>query len=129
MGKPFFRYEYKGFGGCDCVCNLEIHQNLVIITEREDNEGTSITNMAEQLATAICQQFGIAPARLIWIEHYPPTMDGRFQMHAESWNLVFFNLRGGGHFDTDPMGFSFSNPRWVHIDQKIVSALRETHQQ
>ena len=126
MGNPFFKYEYKGFHGCLSVCNLEIHQNLVIATEREDNEGTSITNMAEQLATAICKQFNISPRNLIWIEHYPATIDSRgYERHAESWSLVFFNLTGGGVFDANTV--KFSNPRWVSIDPKVVSALIETH--
>lgn len=45
MGKPFFRYEYKGFHGCLSTCNLEIHNTLVICSERGDNEGRSVTNM------------------------------------------------------------------------------------
>jgi len=128
MGKPFFTFKYKGFGGCDCVCNLEVHQNLVICSEREDNEGTSITNMAEHLATAICKQFDITPNNLIWIEHYPPTIDDRgHELHAESWSLVFFNLTGGGIFAQDAKAFEFSNPRWVSIEKVIVEALIDTH--
>ena len=34
MGKPFFTYKYKGFGGCESVCDLEVYGNLVIATER-----------------------------------------------------------------------------------------------
>ncbi|MXV82380.1 hypothetical protein F4Z98_03320 [Candidatus Poribacteria bacterium] len=135
MGKPFFKYEYKGFHGCDSVCNLEIHQNLVICSSREDNKGTSITNMAEHLATAICKQFDITPSKLIWIEHYraEPTIErsestrhsdvsGRFR---ETYSLVFFNLTGGGVFDANT--FEFSNPRWVSIEKVIVDALIDTH--
>ena len=40
-----------------------------------ENEGTSVTNMAEQLATQICQEFDIEPKHLIWIEHYPDRQD------------------------------------------------------
>ena len=122
MGKPFFTFKYKGFHGCDCVCNLEIYNNLVIITEREDNEGTSITNMAEHLATAICKQFDITPSKLIWIEHYraEPSIE-----RDETWNLVFFNLTGGGVFDANT--FEFSNPRWVSVEKSIVDALIDPH--
>lgn len=151
MGKPFFRYEYKGFHGCESVCNLEIHQNLVIITEREDNEGTSITNMAEQLATAICDEFDINPHNLIWIEHYRagfPSIersqstrkDGAHAVDAsapsfhsdvsgrlrETYNLVFFNLSGSRIFPPVEVQ-EFSNPRWVSISKSVVDALIDTH--
>ena len=128
MGKPFFRYEYTGFFGCQCQCNLEIYGNLVICSEREDNGGTSITNMAEHLATDICKQFDISPNQLIWIEHYPPTVDSRgYVMHEESWSWVSFNLTGGGFFDAKENGFAFSNPRWGHIEKVVVDTLIETH--
>ena len=130
MGKPFFRYEYTGFHGCDSTCNLEVYNNLVICSERGDNEGTSITNMAEHLATeTISKQFDITARELIWVEHYPATRDDRGdEQHAERWSLVFFNLTGGGFFSADETDFAFSNPRWVSIDPKVVLALIETHQ-
>lgn len=125
MGKPFFRYEYKGFHGCDCVCDLEIHRNLVIATERDDNEGTSIINMAEQLATEVCKQFEINPHRLIWVEHYRADtgIDDK-----ENFSFVFFNLSGGGIFEDQKDNFCFTKPRWVSIEPIVVQALRETHQ-
>lgn len=124
MGKPFFKYEYAGFHGCVSTCDLEIHSNLVICSERGDNEGTSITNMAEHLATAISKQFDINPERLIWIEHYraEPTIE-----RDETYNLVFFNLTGGGILAQDAKAFEFSNPRWVSIEKVIVEALIDTH--
>jgi len=72
---PIERFEYRGFLGCKCFCDLEIvrlidRRTLVIATEREDNPGTSITNVAEHLASNVCVRFGIEPEKLIWIEHY-----------------------------------------------------------
>lgn len=124
MGKPFFRYEYKGFHGCDSTCDLEIYNNLVICSERGDNEGTSVTNMAEHLATAISKQFDITPRALIWIEHYraEPTIE-----RDETFSLVFFNLTGGGVFASNT--FEFSNPRWVSIEKGVVEALIDTHKE
>ena len=87
------RYPYTGFHGCDSTCNLEIIKNLVIATEIPENEGTSITNMAEHLATRICQEFNIEPSHLIWIEHYAERGD-----YPESYDLVQFNLDGSGTF-------------------------------
>jgi len=71
----FDRFEYRGLHGCRCVCSLEIlalhdGRSAVIATELEDNPGTSITNVAEHLASEVCDRFGIDPDKLVWIEHY-----------------------------------------------------------
>ena len=47
-------YTYKGFHGCDNQCELEIISNLVIATQSYGNIETSITNMAEHLASMVC---------------------------------------------------------------------------
>ena len=110
-------YNYTGFHGCECICNLEIIKNLVIATELNENEGTSITNMAEHLATLICQEFEIEPKHLIWIEHYP-VRPGRSRQLPASYDLVQFNL--------DSLG-TFRDPRWTPLKPEIVTAFRNTH--
>ena len=112
-------YNYEGFHGCVCICDLEIIKNLVIASEMPENEGTSVTNFAEQLATLVCQEFEIEPKHLIWIEHYPER-DGVSRKYAESYDLVSFNLNGDG---------VFSNPRWTGISPIVVDAFRATHNQ
>lgn len=90
------RQPYKGFHGCDSSCGITAGRTtdgriVVIATELPDNPGTSITNMAEHLATAICQNLGIDPHRLVWIEHYP-ARPGR----DATWDLVTFKLQPEG---------------------------------
>ena len=83
MSEPRKRYEqlifdqfrFRGFHGQEAFCRLEIlpiadGRTVVIATELEDNPGTSITNVAEHLASHVCDQFQIDPQRLVWIEHY-----------------------------------------------------------
>jgi len=101
-------YKYQGFGGYDSKCHLDIYNNLVICTEYEDNEGTSITNMAEQLATMVCRDFDISHMFLIWIECYD------ILGMEKTCELVQFNLHDN----------IFSNPRWVRINQEVVDALK-----
>ena len=55
------RYNYRGFWS-DSYCDIEVHQRsdgkyVFVATELPDSPGTSVTNYAEQLATAIppCQ--------------------------------------------------------------------------
>ena len=99
-------YNYEGFHGCACICDLEIIKNLVIVSEMPENEGTSVTNFAEQLATLVCQEFEIAPEHLIWIEYYPERNIDGWKEYPESYDLVSFNLNDNG---------IFSKSRWTGI--------------
>ena len=90
-----FKYPYKGYGDRPAKCGLDVfrHQDfaLVIATELEDNPGTSVTNMAEGLATKVCKDLGIAARSLVWVEHYPPR-GLRQSGHDGAWDMVQFYL-------------------------------------
>jgi hypothetical protein len=68
-------YTYQGFHGCESVCRIHIydleHATVVLATECRETYDTSITNMAEYLATMVCAEYEILPDRLRWIAHYP----------------------------------------------------------
>jgi hypothetical protein len=69
------RFEYRGFHGCKAHCSVEIiplpdGRTVVIAIEPKDNPGMSITNVAEHLASYVCDLFRIDPDKLVWIEHY-----------------------------------------------------------
>jgi hypothetical protein len=68
-------YTYQGFHGCESVCRIRIydleHATVVLATECRETYDTSITNMAEYLATIVCAEDKILPERLRWITHYP----------------------------------------------------------
>jgi len=85
------RYDYKGFWNCDSCCDIEVHRRsdgkyVFVATELPGNPGTSVTNFAEHLATAMRRQFGLRPAEVIWIEHYPEAKNRR----KEDFDLVRF---------------------------------------
>src|SRR6516162_6956535 len=108
------RYNYKGFWGCDSCCDIEVHQrsdgkHVFIATEVPANRGTSITNYAEHLATAMRRQHGLKPEDVIWIEHYPESRDRR----KESVDLVRFAVEGD----------SFRTPVWNRITEYAVADL------
>ena len=117
-----FRFDYRGYYGCKSHCTLEIYGNLVIATEADDNEGTSITNMAEHLATRVCHQFQIDPLKLVWIEHYLER--GHEWMHKpipESWDFVTFQQIAESN-DGAPRCLK---PKWNPIAPDKVQALIE----
>ena len=114
-------YKFKGFWGCRSRCGLEVirHRSfdLVIATEMADNPGTSVTNVAEHLATAVCKDWGIPARSLVWVEHYPKR-DSDFEPYVpdESWDLVQFYL--------DPAQGRFANPVWFRLSEEQMDLLR-----
>src|ERR1700747_14228 len=87
------RYDYKGFLNCDSFCDIEVHRRtdgkyVFVATELRDNPGTSVTNFAEHLATAMCKQHRLKPEDVIWIEHYPGAKDRRKESLARCGLLL-----------------------------------------
>ena len=108
------RYNYKGFWGCNSCCDIEVHRRsdgkyVFIATVLAENPGTSVTNFAEHLATAMRRQHGLKPEDVIWIEHYPEVEDRR----KESFDLVRFAVEGD----------SFRAPVWTRMTEQSVDDL------
>ena len=125
-------YNYKGFYGCACKCGLQVHKNLVIATEIPQNEGTSITNMAAELASLVCEGFEIEPSELIWIEHYPDRglneRTGEYEI-PEDFSLVTFKQKEKTSYLTVGVATIsiFSSPVWHPIEKETVQGLVEAH--
>ena len=88
-------FEYRGFHGCQSFCKVEVipvadGRTVVIATELADNPGTSVTNVAEYLASEICGRFSIQPDRLAWIETYGYPAPGERQ---RTFDRVTFERR------------------------------------
>lgn len=85
----FDRFEYRGLHGCQSICSLELlflqdGRVVAIATELPNNPGTSVTNVAEHLASTVCDRFGIDPAKLVWIETYGYPAPGERQRTFDS---------------------------------------------
>jgi len=109
------RYNYKGFWNCDSFCDIEVHRRgdgkyVFVATELPDNPGTSVTNFAEHLATAMRSRYGLKPEDVIWIEHYPEAKNRR----KEDFDLVRF-------LGTE--GDSFRSPVWTRITEQAADEL------
>lgn len=101
------RYDYQGYHGCKSHCDIEIKGHVVIATQVPDNKGTSITNLAEVLATQIAQRYRINPQQLIWIEHYQQY--GTYDLVKFTWN-----------------GQQFTSPDWTKITKDIAQQIWNT---
>jgi hypothetical protein len=81
---------------------------IVILSELEENEGFSVTNSVEYLATDVYKTFlkEYQPEQIIWIEHYPESAY-RSIKHKISYcrvTLDWYNEKK-----------AFLHPQWKHI--------------
>ena len=87
-------YEFKGFHGCNSICNISLWNNderaVVVFHERDDNEGTSITNMSEHLATEIKNIFlpYFDDKAIHWFEHYCYT-----DIFHDTWDEITYETQ------------------------------------
>lgn len=100
-------YHFKGLGRCESKCGLNIHMRddraVVMLTELDDNRGTSVTNYIEYIATLIYRERlnGCPVESIRWIEHYPANGD-----KEETFDEVFFKWDGQ----------RFVSPQWRRIE-------------
>ncbi|MDB6027891.1 MAG: hypothetical protein JWM68_4114, partial [Verrucomicrobiales bacterium] len=88
-----FLFPYKASNRCDGICGVERHilsdgRVVVICKKLPQGHGQSVTNSIEELAFQVCDQFKIAPRKLVLIDYYP----GRMR-HGSDYTLVSFQLR------------------------------------
>ena len=104
-------YNYKGFHGCDSKCDIKVYGNIVVATDPEDNYGTSITNMAETIATDIAKMHNIKLRNLVWYQCYDKYND---------YSRVEFTISNG----------ELTEPNWLKASresiQKAIEGLKET---
>lgn len=84
MKKESFEYNYPGFFNSPSKCMIHIikkDMHYICFEELiEKNEGTSVTNISEQLATQIVNQMNLTPSEIRFFESYkypnePRTLD------------------------------------------------------
>jgi len=111
-------YNYKGEWGIDSQCGLKISsaangKTVIIATELYDkNPGTSVTQWNTYLATELCIKNGIAPDKLIFIEH-TPDKGSKLAFYNETFYKVDFEWDGK----------KFINPNWEKIPKETVEKL------
>lgn len=115
------KYNYRNIYGKEksAVTRLRIFlgekKTVVVATELNENQGTSITNAVEYLAAEVCKDFGIEPSKLVWIEHYERDME-----LPERYDLVTMQ------FHDNQRGFRFVGPKWRPLQaEKVERAIVE----
>ncbi len=116
-------YTYAGYQRCEARCRIRVYElpsgALVIVASELDGEleylgknfGTSITNMAEKLATAWRKRYRGRP--FVWVEHHGArgscwTRDDRLVWQfGETFVRVFFSWHNSGQ--------CYHKPQWTHL--------------
>jgi len=124
-------YEYRGYHQCESRCRIRVYElpggALVIVAsdlEGElaylgENHGTSITNMAEHLATAWRKRYPGRP--IVWIEHYSArgccwTRQGQtIWQFGETFDRVRFTWVNRRQ--------RYQSPKWTHLGRAKVETL------
>ena len=97
-----FRHEFKGWGIHPSACNVHVEKNLDTqecrILFEDIDEGTSVTNASEQLATEI--------VKLMELDHT---------------KCRFFETYADGRTDVDEIEYDWingvaKNPKWKHVN-------------
>ncbi len=53
------------------IYKIAFDQVVVIVSELQDNSSRLITREASTLIDLVCYNFGLAPEKTMWVEHYP----------------------------------------------------------
>jgi hypothetical protein len=113
-------FEFEGLNRCQSVCGVEIHGNVIVVTQLPENQGTSVTNAWPVLADLIMLHYGLVePAlrgELRWIEHYPARATA--MQSDETWDEVFMVLTKDNTHQMDP----HSHP-WERLTEEEVKNL------
>jgi hypothetical protein len=118
-------HHYRGYWSDGGRCRIRIyredgHAPVVICSQLQDNENTSVTNMAEYLAAEVIKEHKL-PTPLTWIEHYPEHEGavGEYSLvRVSSWELTEVCLGGVWRCRV-------GSPRWSPLRPEEVDVLIE----
>lgn len=100
--------EYPGYHGQLSRCFVQFWESqdrptVVVVSELNDNPGTSVTNRIEVIAERITRAFELDRDTTIWFERYPGRPGGGFGS-VERFRRVIFELDEAGRY---------RKPSWV----------------
>ncbi|HEU5380137.1 MAG TPA: hypothetical protein VFV38_32330 [Ktedonobacteraceae bacterium] len=114
-------YNYDGFID-PSTCQLRILTDgqaaIVVATELDSNEGTSVTNAYERIASKVVQEFGLNPQRTRFYDHYTAhstSLEASAQETDEKETYAEVTLSWEGQEATDP--------KWSAVQGKELADL------
>jgi len=126
-----YRHHYRGYFAAGAVCRVRIfqpagRQPVLLVTQLPENDGTSVTNMAEYLAAELLlRHFPLLadhPDPVAYVEHYPhDRLDAR--LPGDTFDYVAF-----AHWRPGPshvFGFrpKVGLPSWHPIGEEELAEL------
>lgn len=99
---------------------------IVVMAERGDNEGMSITNGVEFFAPQIAQTLGLAWGRAVWLESYPPGGLATSRFDATFDEVVFTGpvvARPSYHHRRDLPFARLAHPGWRRLSPQRVQRI------
>ena len=96
-------FHFRGKWEMPSLCGLQVRERdggvLVILTELyEENPGSSVTGMVEQVATEVVRRLGLTPEAATFIVHNPQR-GNKYEFYAESFYTARMRWDGGKYVD------------------------------
>lgn len=126
-----FTHHYKGFSQTPCKCHIDIfqleemtdhgHDTIVLFTALQDNQGTSITNASETIATDMVIQKGVNISSTFFVEVYPH-YDNEYAAIFYKYDPMMRKFHSGRFkplkkFDEEYVDFIEENKSYISFEQ------------
>ena len=124
-------YPYTSYWRFDAVCRMPIFTApdqvpVVVASEFVENTGTSITNMAEELAAEVIarhfpERFE-AEVSILWLELYPRTPEERKRGIPAFSQAEFSSFTPRVEYLGGIKRIRIGQPSWRHVDEVEIEA-------
>lgn len=122
-------FHYEGLFDCASQCRVRIYDDgtgaIVILDDRAENNGTSVTNAIDLLAVQICDAYKLDGGRAVWIEHNPDTRsnEDRAVGAADIHNAESFAQARFSHVERDGGSWILGQPSWEPLTVEQIGVL------
>ncbi len=124
IDEPQFQHgcPWKNFkSSCRLRIFVDEEGDFAVVVMQETGNGTSVTNGAEQIATAAVKIYELNPANTIFIEHYPEDQTGEEETFAK---VLFTSFDKPSIFPARDDGeMFFLSPVWSHLTKEEANEL------
>ena len=113
IDQGFIEYKFKGFGTHSSKCNIHFKNvnEIIHILFEDIDEGTSVTNASEQLATDMVNRFELNPDDCRFFETY-------WQYEYECIDEIKYTWTAKA--EKNKINWIASNPNWENADIKLL---------